>query len=295
MTRQTRNWLVALLVIYCTPAFVLGGIVAYLVLRPAPHLPRLPNPNAYDELVKAGGVVSTNTGNYAKLTAEPLRTVVAQNAAALSSARDVLDSPCQAPVTFTQSGPGDNFVKLRKLQTAFAAEGRLAGLDKRPGKAAECNMDLIRLGADVARGGVLNDALFGSSIEAAGATDLAKLVNQLDARTCREYAAALEAIDSGRASWTDVLRQEDVWIRGTFGVRSVVVKFIVHRQLKQRNGLRAQRSYQAEQIKLQRLEVDLAMRACELDTGHRPGSVAELVPEYLKAVPKHPVTGKYLN
>ncbi len=295
MTKRTRNWLIALLAIYCTPVFIAGGIVAYLVLRPLPPAPRLPNPNAYDDLVKASGLVATNTAGYTKMTVYELRPLVAQNAAALDAARDVLDNPCAVPLKYTQASPGGEFGRLRRLQMAFAAEAKLAGLDQRPAKAAQCGLDLIRLGADAAHGGILNDALFGSSIESEGATELAKLVNQLDARTCREYAAALEAIDASQASWQDVVRQEDVWIRRTFGARSVVVEFIVHRQLKQRNGLRAQRSYQAVQIKLRRLELDLASRAYELDKGHRPASAAELVPEYLKAVPKHPTTGKNLN
>ena len=37
--------------------------------------------------------------------------------------------------------------------------------------------------------------------------------------------------------------------------------------------------------------VDLAARAYELDKGHPPASAADLVPEYLKAVPQDPVTG----
>ena len=46
--------------------------------------------------------------------------------------------------------------------------------------------------------------------------------------------------------------------------------------------------------KTHQLIVDLAARAYELDKGHRPVSVAELVPEYLKAVPQDPVTGTNL-
>lgn len=295
MTKQTRNWLIALLAIYSLPVFVVGGIVAFLVLRPLPPAPRLPNPNAYDDLVKAGGLVSTNTANYAKLDVYQLRPLVAQNLAALSAARDVLDNPCQVPLKFTQGSQGNDFGRLRRLQMAFAAEAKLAGLDKRTTAAGQCDLDLIRLGADVARGGILNDALFGSSIESVGVTDLTRLVNQLDARTCREFAATLETVDTGKASWKDLVRQEDLWIRRTFGASSVVVEFIVHRQLKQRNGLRAQRSYQAEQLKLRRLELDLASRAYELDKGRRPASTADLVPEYLKAVPKSPATGKPLN
>jgi hypothetical protein len=297
MTRQTRNWLIALLVIYSVPVFVVGGIIAFLALRPLPPLVPPPNPNAYDDLVKAGQMVSTNTGNYAKLGAPQLRTLAATNAAALSLARDALDGPCRVPVQYSQTNwslTTGNVSKLRLLSQAFAAEGKLAELDKRSGKAAGCDMDLIRLGADSARGGILIDAMIGSSIESIGSADLVKLASQLDAPTCRDAAATLERLDAEKPSWDGVMKQEDDWIRRTFGMRAVLVEFIFHRQVK-RSGMRTQKSYQAEQLKLRRLMIDFAARAFELEKGHRPASAAELVPEYLKAVPKNPTTGKNLN
>ena len=39
------------------------------------------------------------------------------------------------------------------------------------------------------------------------------------------------------------------------------------------------------------LLIDLAARAYELEKGHRPASLADLVPDYLKAIPQDPVTG----
>jgi hypothetical protein len=39
------------------------------------------------------------------------------------------------------------------------------------------------------------------------------------------------------------------------------------------------------------LLIDLAARAYELDKGHRPANLADLVPDYLKAVPQDPFTG----
>jgi competence protein ComGC len=42
------------------------------------------------------------------------------------------------------------------------------------------------------------------------------------------------------------------------------------------------------------LLVALAARAYELDKGRRPASLTELVPDYLKAVPKDPASGTNL-
>jgi hypothetical protein len=38
------------------------------------------------------------------------------------------------------------------------------------------------------------------------------------------------------------------------------------------------------------LITDLAARAYELDKGHLPANVADLVPDYLKAIPQDPFT-----
>jgi hypothetical protein len=298
MTKQTRNWLIALLVIYSAPVFVVVGLVAFLVLRPLPPLPILPNPNGYDDLLSAAKLVSTNTAGYAKLSVFQLRPLVQVNAGALSLARDGLDKGCGVPVQYSQDGQRNvngNYTNLRRLGEAFAAEGRLAELEKRPGAAVDSYMDLMRLGAATGHGGILIDAMVGMQIESLGTTGLQKFVNQADAKTCRETAAALETLDAVRPSWKDVLQQEDNWIRRTFGARSVIIEFVYHHQLKQRNGQRAQRSFEAEQLKARRLMLDFASRACELDKGHRPASAAELVPDYLKAVPKSPSTGKNLN
>jgi hypothetical protein len=185
-------------------------------------------------------------------------------------------------------------INLRTLAEAFAAEGRLAELDKHPSAAMNSYVDLMRLGAATEHGGILWDAMVGCAIESIGSTGLQKYVSQADANSCRETASALDAVDTVRPSWPDVLQQEDNWIRRTFGARSVLVEFIYHRQMK-RSGPKAQRVFQAEQLKARRLMIDFASRAYELDKGHRPASAADLVPEYLKAVPKNPSTGKNLN
>jgi hypothetical protein len=297
MTKQTRNWLIALLVIYSAPVFIAVGLVAFLVLRPLPPLPALPNPNGYDDLLSAAKLVATNTANHAKMSEYQLRPLVEGNAEALSLAREGLDKGCGVPVQYSESGQRNvngNYTKLRRLGEAFAAEGRLAELENRPGAAADSYVDLMRLGAATGHGGILIDAMVGCAIESIGSTGLQKFVNQSDAKTCRETAAALETLDAVRPSWPDVLQQEDNWIRRTFGARSVLVEFVYHRQMK-RNGPKAQRVFQAEQLKARRLMIDFASRAYELDKGHPPVSAADLVPEYLKAVPKNPSTGKNLN
>jgi hypothetical protein len=293
MTKQTRKVLLVLLAIYCVPVFIVGVIV-FPTLRPLPPLVPLPHPNAYDDLVKAGGMVATNTGLYSKMKAEQLRPLVQQNSDALSLARDALDGPCRVPVVYSQPGQQTNvhyYIRLRVLAQAFAAEAKLANLDHRPQAAAGCDLDCIRLGTDASRGGILIDAMIGNAIESIGTIDLPKLINQLDAPACREAAATLERLGAEKASWSEVLKQEDVWIRRTFGWKASMVEIVFHHQMN-RNLLRVQKSYRAEQFRTRQLMVEFASRAYELEKGHRPASNADLVPEYLKAVPKNSAAGK---
>ena len=96
------------------------------------------------------------------------------------------------------------------------AEGRLAEMENRPGDAVKSYLDAIRLGNKSARGGILIDQLVGTAIEAIGTSHLQKLVDRLDAKSCRETAATLETLDAQRQTWNEVMQQEHAWSRRTF-------------------------------------------------------------------------------
>ena len=56
----------------------------------------------------------------------------------------------------------------------------------------------------------------------------------------------------------------------------------------------AEQKFYGQEKKTRQLTVALAARACELEKGRRPENAADLTPEYLKAVPKDPASGKNL-
>ena len=49
--------------------------------------------------------------------------------------------------------------------------------------------------------------------------------------------------------------------------------------------------FDAQAQRTRQLTLDLAARAYELDKGHPPANLTDLVPDYLKAVPQDPITG----
>jgi hypothetical protein len=57
---------------------------------------------------------------------------------------------------------------------------------------------------------------------------------------------------------------------------------------------KAEQKFKEQQTKTHQLTIDLAARAYEQDKGHHPASPADLVPDYLKAIPQDPLTGTNL-
>lgn len=91
MSRRSRKWLLSMLVVV---AFGLMAWVMFLAGRPAP-LPPLPNPNGYDNFVKAAEMLSATLEDYREASAEKLRTYVATNSAVLAQLRIGLSRDCR--------------------------------------------------------------------------------------------------------------------------------------------------------------------------------------------------------
>ncbi len=295
MTKKTRNWLLALFILAC-PFVLFFGLLIFMEEPPAPLAP-LPNPNGYDDLVKAGTMLPDVGGDYDKMNQEQLQKAVSANAAAVSLARSGLSNQCRVPIQYSESYISnhlDDLACLKRLARAFAAEGMLAEMNGRTNDAVQSFLDTVHFGNESLRGGVLIDGLVGIAIDAIGTSHIQTLVTNLDTRTCRETVAALESVDSQRQTWNEVLQQENTWSHATFrGWRYDLMRLETGKSM---NAAIAsgKRKFEAQELKTRQLMIDLAARAYELDKGSRPASAADLVPEYLKAVPKDPATGTNL-
>jgi hypothetical protein len=293
MTTKTRNRLIVLFIL-AFPFMVLFGFLISQVAVPLPPIQPLPNPNGYDDFVKAGQMVSTNTWNYDEMNEEELRKTVSANAEALSLVRSGLSNQCCVPIQFSETYINNHLADLtglKRLAQAFVAEGKLAEMENRPNAAAKSYLDTVHFGNESARGGVLIDELVGIAVEAIGTTHLQKVVVRLDSKSCRETATALETLDVQRQTWEEVMQQEHAWSRRTFtGVRYEIARLMSGRS-QEKNLQKAEQKFNERQIKTRQLFVDLAARAYKLDKGHPPESLSDLVPDYLKAIPQNPFTG----
>ncbi len=273
------------LILAGTFTVTIGALLLWVSLRPLPRDP-MPNPNGYDGLVEAG----KSLGDLTIDPSDPAlsRSLVQTNAHALRLARRALAEQCLVPYW---DGTNGNHVlelpALKRLAQLFIAEGAIAERDRRFADAAHSFVDTIRLGHEASRGGTVIDAMVGNSIELMGLARLQILTMRLDGPTCRESAAALEAMEARRESLDLILRHERTWQRRTAGLKWYVIRLVEFRQLKQMEVRFAVR-HQSNEVIAQRALISLASRAYQLEHGSPPTNDAALVPDYLKALPVSP-------
>jgi hypothetical protein len=297
MTEKKRKWLLICFVLI--PAALILAIAIPLVvqiMQPLPPIPALPNPNGYADLVKAGEMMPETGGDFEKISLAELQTLAANNAGALALARAGLSNQCRVTTQFTTNymDLDHHFIELSAIKNvarALVAEGKLAEMENRPGDAAKSYLEAFHLGNESARGGILIDQLVGIAGERIGTDALGKITGNLDARSSRETAAALETLDAQRQTWLEVMQQEQDWARRTYpGLRARFQAMMTANSVKKMFEKTWQK-FAEQQVKTRQLTIQIAAHAYELDKGHRPATLTELVPDYLKAVPQDPLTG----
>lgn len=300
MTKKTRNRLITLFIL-ALPFLLFLGLLLFWTAEPLPPLAPLPNPNGYDDLVKAGQMIRGDVWDYDKANREKLRGIVLTNAEALSLARSALSNQCGVTLQFSRAYLTNHLPELigfRSLAQALATEGKLAENENRFNDAAKSYLDAIHFGNEAGRGGILVDEMLGVAIGSLGVEQLQKIAGTLDAKSCRDTIQTLETLNIHRQSWADVIQQENAWSRRSFpDLRGQTIRLyykLVYYRTRERNYQRAIDTIKSTQKKESQLLIDLAARAYELDKGHPPASVADLVPEYLKTAPQDPVTGTNL-
>jgi hypothetical protein len=273
-------------------------IIAYVFVGGSAPPPKpLPNPNGYDDFVKAGEMVKGNVVDYDKMGKEELAALVATNAEALKLLRLGLSRECREPTDFSQDYIDKRvpeFTSFKQLVVLVCAEGRLAELDGHTNDAVDDYLDGIRFGVEFSRGGLLIAKLVGIACENIAMSSLQSLIKSLDADKCRDVAQALQTIDAREEPITETLQNEKLWVRKTYGLRGQIENLVMRSEAEKPRVIAAAKSHRT-QLKRRQTMLEFAARAYELEKGKPPKSAADLVPDYLKAVPNDPVTGKDLG
>jgi len=254
--------------------------------RPLPPRP-LPSPNGYDELMRAGKAIVGDPAGFRQLTLDELSALVATNRQTLALFRKGLNRPCRIALDIgstSMTARMPEIVATKRLAQLILAEGRAAELEHRTNDAAGIYLEVIRFGNKAVRGGVMIDRLVGSACESMGVTSLEKLVNHLDAKSCRHLIRTLDEIEAQREPLTDVLLQEREWMRRNASWRERLQSLIPIARLNPLTPVRQSFTarVRSREYKLTLLMVQIASRAYELEVGKRPKALTDLVPDYLK-------------
>ena len=265
---------------------------------PVPVLPELPDPNGYDDLVRAGKAVDSaltalsNAGNVAHtIWDDPwtgsdveMRALTSATAAALAIARLGLDKPCQVPFSYSNPFACDHLSSLRTLAIAFAVDGVWAEREGRMADAAGSYMDVIRTGYGISRGGHVTDDLTGQALLMIGSKRLRSIRSKLKSTQCTQLAQRIYQLDSEAESWVEIRDREAAYDVFQFGWQGRVSSWIdgSERMLRDNHGSVA---------KTRLLICSLALQAFYQDHDAWPESLAVLTPGYLPDVPEDPFTG----
>lgn len=296
MKRKVRLLLYAFAVVIAL--LVVAMMVAVMFIGRRPALSALPNPNGYDDLLKAGQALAGNMGDVAtSLDPAILRALVATNAEALRLLRVGISRHCavdtDAQIANFSTVSGD-MTAMKALARLLSAEGRLAEMENRPADAARSYVDAIRLGSEMSRGGLMLNRLVGIACEGMGSMALVKLLPKLTCDQVRPLAAELERIDDSTVPWRDVMQNENHFARVQVGRYPNPIRLLLDLWNTRDTRLKCEERHDLAAARLRLLIAELALRSYRCDRGHGPESLAQLVPKYLHHVPADPFSRKPL-
>ena len=255
----------------------------------------LPNPNGYDDFLKAGALVVGDVSSAPTFGLEELRTLMLTNAEPLRLLRLGLSRACSVPTdSFITNFSMSDLGTLKGLAYVLVGEGRLAELENRPADATRSYLDAIRFGNEISRGGLVIHRLVGAACQFIGGSPLAKLAPRLGCDQSRPVIAELEKIDSDAVPWEQIWANEKRFrryqLRGSVNPIMWIASWWQTRPALKRADERNQRI--AARLRL--LTVELALDCYRSEKGHGPAQLEQLVPVNLSRVPLDSFSGRPL-
>jgi hypothetical protein len=292
VSKRTRHIVLGLVVVVAL-SFVLLLLWAWRT----PAAPPLPSPNGYDDLLRAGSLVKGNLDDVEDLKETELRTLLETNVEPLLLARLGLSRECVVPTgtAIVNFGSGMNdMISLKGLAKLLVADGRLKELENHPGDAAQSYAEAIKLGSAMSHGGLMINRSVGIACEGLGGIFVVRLVPKLTCEQIRPLISSLGEIDKNTVSWTEILHNENRFVRSQMGSYPNPIKLASDLwQARTMRRVSKEKHYFAA-AKLRLLTVELALRCHRIDQRTPPERLDQLVPKYLQHVPKDPFSGASL-
>lgn len=286
---RARVWFVMLLIATSgLPTFV------FLCVLFLPHVPDafLPQPNGYDQLVRAGESVDVSidfdpaapTCPAVDANREALTAFVEQASSQLNMMQDAFQLPSAVPV-----GYGERMLDSPKpfisLVLLLNSKARLAELEHDTKLLLQSRLQRLWLCQQLTRGATEHEFFLASDI--LGYPSMLASIDNFDANACRRFAQEVRAVETNREPLKDILRR-DYLLHAHMGWFVRVNQIMEQLTGKTRHDLIVRRGYQMFEFRLRRLMLVAALRAYTLDKGNLPIELDQLVPEYLHAVPRDP-------
>jgi hypothetical protein len=255
-----------------------------------PPLPALPNPNGYDDFVAAARITTRDVSDFADLTNDSLRNLVATNAEPLRLIRLGLSRRCVLPTHEVITNFGSAGVPLhylRRLACLLAAEGKLSEAEQRPGDAARSYAQAVKFGNEISRGGVMINRLVGAACEAIGLERLAKLSSSLNCDEAKTAIVILEQVEQDRVGWGQTIQAENRFARWAIPHENLLeLPKGLWQAYKTRNAGELMHKQAVAHARL--MTAQLALHCYRSGKGCAPGRLDDLVPGYLQRVPQDP-------
>ena len=269
---------------------LLGGLIGWrwYVGRSMPAATPLPNPNGYDDFVKAGSEIIGDVSGIPQLDEADLAALVSTNAEPLRLTRVGLSRPCVVP--FAENLSTSDFMATKSLAQLLASEGRLAELQGRPLEAANCYVDAIQLGNACSQGGVIIHRLVGVAIENIGYARLVKLAPTLDCSQIKGILQRLQTIDQNRVQWAKVLQAENRFMRTQARKIANPITLIAAWWQSRAVNKRTGEKHDTAVARLRLMMIHFALRCHLADSGRLPQSLQQL--RLLREIPADPFTGQ---
>jgi len=291
--RKVRALLFALV---AAVVLTLLGVLIFATGRPPPP-PALPNPNGYDDFLKAASLLTGEVADASGLDHEHLRDLVATDSEPLRLLRLGLTRRCAVPTDSASTNwatIAQDLARLKLLAWLLRDEGRLAEMENRPVDAARAYIDAIHFGNEMSRGGFIIYRLVGLACEALGVTPLANLTPQLDCHQAREIITELKQIDSATVTWQEVMQAENRFSRHQLhrihNPLALAADWWQNRTAKKR----AEERHNRMAARLRLLTAEFALRCYRSEHGRAPIRLEELLPGLIQRVPLDPFTGRPL-
>jgi hypothetical protein len=296
---------------------VLEAWIAWSLRVSAPSLGPLPQPNGYDDLVRASselqGAPPPRPAQFSHLDDEDdqppptgpisppglslhqvnrmdVLTYLDANTSPLYRARLALSGESRVPVKFVR-GYAQESKGLRntltKLAELFQWEAWLAESEDRQRDASRADLDLVRMGIAVSYGGLESDAWFGYDLINGGLAGLRRRLHRMEIEPCLEAIKALDQIDEKREPYSHVIARQKQYDRAE-GWR-VAVAIVQLTSLTARRTDREMSTMADEVVANLRLaRIELALRVYRIRFGSDPETLNALVPGVCATLPFDP-------